>query len=182
MPKVAEFKQVDPPEVGFYIVTQDVTNPHPDRRTRDDWVKAEIVPKGLRIQIEEFPMPLVVREIVDDRITEEVRQKIEAEHKVIRVATLVSKGLGIRLIINHKDHPKHQALWVALVHHLEPLRDDVGTILKRYSNCVALDTVVAQLLESGMLTMDQVSVAAKAVYDLDEETDEQLRRKWGILQ
>ena len=188
-----DFQFVPAPNPGFYVVLVDITNtPLVDRRTRYNWIKAETIKAGTRIQVDTVPLPLILRETADEILApyegddpvvmekRKVARKILDEHNAVRTVQLVKGGYSDRLNVNHEAYPTHQELWKLIAPHLKVLDDDLGTVLKRYQHQVSWEATLSKLLEDGVLQISQIDAAAKSLQDVEKDEYEALCKRWGV--
>lgn len=145
---------VDALPVGFYVLTEDVRNPKPDRRFKSNVViRGKVLPKGMRIQVTEYPI-------------DETRYRKEMWHY----------GTGDTLS-NSDDNPQVQLVAPLL----KPVDLVLGHLINNQHPAKA---ILAVLLESGKITLEDVRLtcatldAKEDVPNADESRKNWLHRHW----
>lgn len=117
-------------EPGFYVLTQDVTNPKPDRRYKNYLLGREVVKAGLRVQVTQHP-------IDETRYRKELRafggETIPNEAQMCPLAEAIAPHLApaephLGQLIN-SNHPANGILAVLLEQGKITLDDVKGTFV-----------------------------------------------------
>ena len=146
---------------GYYRLTADVKNPHPDRRRTRHRDSQAVWPKGMVV-------------------------KVKPPEEGYRVGTVEFSDGGYIFYGggDGKDNAE-QRVGDELVENLEPAPDTLGIVLREAA--LDADVILAQLIESGVITLGNVQFAVRSVTDLPDgsagtNADEfgALHRKHGL--
>lgn len=138
---------------GIYRLARDVENPQPDRRKKRDWYAAPTIPAGGRYRVEQMSEYALISKLND----------------------YSSSGLWL-----------HSDLAQAMIPALVPEHTTLGgalfldNVIGAHVNSRPLKAVLAQLVESGKVTIDDVLAAAGIVIEQESEDFDALLSKHGF--
>lgn len=179
-------------ENGTYVLTQDVQNPKPDRRTKHDpWCRI-VFPAGTRFQIE-----VVVPDFSDieeflvnagfpEADIEAKRAEFEAEPRDFRIR--LTRGLGVHKshLIKQKpgssDQHRQYHIWRAIQPFLKPEAPTLGHLLRSrdFDQRFAREAALLLLVDSGKVSLDEVEEVLERAAELSEDDYNAVAYKHGI--
>jgi hypothetical protein len=137
---------------GFYVLTQDVENPRPDRRS-DSLTAKPLFPAGSRFFVRS-------RDIMLD------------DEKVGETKVVESFG-GSLIMDNNQGAPQAEAI----APYLEPAPDTLGQHCRENIGFCDTGMLLAQLVENGIVTIPMVDAALRQINELDEEAYDEMKTK-----
>lgn len=153
---------------GIYRLTQDVVNPHVDRRQKYDWRAREVLEKGAEFKVSQYTPGREFAEITEISLVGEY-----SSHTVF--ARQASPGL-----------------YEALVPHLVLVKETLGSVLAFHDitgvsvNKMPLCRLLADLLDMNKITIEDVKAAIQRNKDRWDKDDDQgtasgaFQEKYGI--
>lgn len=142
---------------GLYVLSDEVKNPKPDRRTSRDFERATAWPRGLRI----YYKP--------------ARDGMVGE---LRCNEYTYRG-------NINCHTDNKKVWEALMAKMVPAPDTLGNLFaerKGASSDVDAEYLLAMLVDAGKITVADVRAQAERYYEMEEEDSDAILKKHNIGQ
>lgn len=182
-------------ENGIYVLTEEVSNPRPDQRTRhhNPWDRP-MFSEGMQFRIEVSPVDLeYFREILKETgVSEEDIQSRLAElsptgFRVYPVSCSISSiSLYIKFKYEGSKKNKDHEIWTALKPSLIPARRDTFGYLLHSTPCVGdqlslLTLSLLYLLEEGKVSLEEVAESFLKANDTDEGAEQALYKRHKLV-
>ena len=142
---------------GWFELTRDVENPHPDRRYKHSFWERPVWKAGLRFE-------LIERTYIVDLPTTPVRG-IKTAKSAVQWEHRDESGKRVKLFVDNS----------------RPVQDDLGIVFRRHdAESWNLKCLLAVFIETGKLTLADVDAGFSAIMNYDNFALEDLERKHGL--
>lgn len=176
------------------VVTEDVTNPKPDRRTKHNWTLAETVPKGTKLRVRVKTIDYFA---LGDDFVAKMRKKLDDDtingdtpwvYELVPLSTPYGDGLAYTRDgkVDHARERKTDALATKILEVVEPMTDLTLGDLLRQKNMVGrsvgnqCDRLLAVLLEHGKIDIADVKMAISVYDGINDGEWESFKAKHGL--
>lgn len=161
---------------GIYVLSRTVINPKPDRRCKDEWLKAEKWEEGWKFELLEDPHAEQNTGVPAYRL-----QCLENRHESIKGVTVYGKATGF--VVGGRADDKQTDALVALICYLVPSsnpKDGFDFVFHERSSKAHeyADDILWALVKRGRITLDEVRELfheLRTDYDLPKD---QFDAKW----